>query len=318
MKILITGGLGFLGSNLAHKLVDGPNEVIILTKSTNKLFNIAEIKDRVKIILRDIKNIGDAVKGMDIIYHFAGYTDNYGILENPYVDIQSNCVGTVSLLEACREYNPNVRIVFGSTFFVVGKPHSNPVNEYTPCNPVSLYGATRLAAEHFCRVYNNVFNMNVVIVRFTNIFGIREQMANKKKAGFNYLIAQALRDEEISMYGKGDVRRDYLYISDAVNACIVVAMRGISGEVYFIGSGKGTSLHQLLQNVIEIAGTGKIGSVPPSELHKKIGINDFWCDIRKVQELGWEPKVSIHEGVEKTIHFYKELKNWNNYMGEVF
>jgi|TARA_B100001971_G_C18235834_1_gene567126 UDP-glucose 4-epimerase len=309
MKILITGGLGFIGSNLAEACVRLGHEVIVISKSDKKADNIRDIKDKVKLILKDVKDIKDEVKGVDRIFHFAGTTDNYWILEDPYKDIEANCVATIALLEACKKYNPSARIIFGSTFFVNGNPEKMPVNAETPCKPLGLYGATRLAGEHFCHIYNRVFDMNIAIIRFTNVFGIKEQAHNKKKAGFNYLINLALEGKEIPLYNDGNFVRDFIYVEDAVNGCLAVAEKGEQDKVYYIGRGERIKFKDMIDMVIEEAKGGKIKAIEPPEFHKKIGINDFVCDNSPLKKLGWKPKVSIQEGIRRTIEFYRDGGN---------
>ena len=304
-KVLITGGLGFIGSNLAVKCVSLGYDVTVISRSDSKIENIAEIKDKVKLILLDIRNIGKEIEGFDCIFHLAGTTDNYYILNDPYIDIEMNCRATIALLEACKKYNPKVRIVFGSTFFVNGNPDKLPVTPDSPCNPLGLYGATRLAGENFCNIYNKVFDLNVVVVRFTNVFGIREQSKNKKKAGFNYLINLAIENKEISLYDNGDFVRDYIYVDDVLDACLIVAEKGKLGQVYYIGRGEFTKFKELVDIIIKEAGGGNIKPIDPPDFHKRIGIRDFVCDNTPLKSLGWKPKISLQEGIKKTIEYYK-------------
>ena len=173
-NVLITGGLGFVGSNLAHKCVKEGYEVSIISRSDSKIKNIRGIENKVNLSIKDIKKInkGDVI-GKDIIFHCASTNNNYNIHGNPFLDEEINCKGTLYLLEACRKYNPNLKIFYASTFFVNGKinqdPLMSPVNSSTETNPTGLYGATRLAGENFCKIYNNVFDMNCFIARFSNV-----------------------------------------------------------------------------------------------------------------------------------------------------
>ncbi len=309
-KILITGGLGFIGSNLAEECVKKGYNVTILSKTDSKIKNIENIKNKVKLILLDVRKITKEVKGFDYIFHMAGTTDNYHIYDNPYIDINSNCTGTIALLEACKKYNPKVRIVFASTFFVNGNTKKIPVDPLSPCNPLGLYGATRLAGEHFCQIYNTVFDMNINIVRFTNVFGIKEQANNKKKAGFNYLISLALKGEEIPLYNNGNFFRDYIYVSDVANACLIVAEKGEKSKIYYVGRGEYVKFRELIDIVLKEAGNGKIRIVEPPEFHKKVGILNFVCDNKELKELGWRPKISLEEGIKRTIKYYKKEGNY--------
>jgi len=304
-RILITGGLGFVGSNLAEKCVGLGYDVTILSRSDSKIGNIKHIKDKVKLIILDIRDIDKEVKGFDIIFHLASTTDNYHILDDPYKDIEVNCHGTIALLEACRKHNPGALILFASTFFVNGNPDKLPVTPESPCNPLGLYGATRLAGEHFCRAYNRIFDLKVIIVRFTNLFGVKEQADNKKKAGFNYLIGLAIKGEEIPLYNNGDFIRDYIYIDDAITGCLTAAEKGKIGEIYYIGRGEHTKFRELIDIVIKEAGGGKVKPVDPPDFHNRIGIKDFVCDNTPLKELGWKPEVSLKEGIKRTIKHYR-------------
>lgn len=308
-KILITGGLGFLGSNLAEMCLSEGHEVKIISKSDSKIGNISKFKDKVKVQIKDLQSIsGSDVEGLDWIFHFAGTTHNYHIQDNPYIDIQTNCIGTISLLEACRAANPSVRMVYGSTFFVNGNLANLPANTESPCEPLGLYPATRLAGEHFCKIYNRTFDMNTNIVRFTNLFGVREQRDNKQKAGFNFLINLALEGKEIPLYRNGEFYRDYLYVSDAASAAMTVADRGEKGKVYYVGTGRKEKFKDLITILGEEVGGIRVDPINPPEFHNAVGIKDFFCDVTPLRGLGWEPKISIREGIRRTLEEYRVEK----------
>ncbi len=310
-KILINGGLGFIGSQLARNCVNEGFDVTILSRSDKKLGNISDIRDKVYLKIKDIQDISEEdVSGMEQIYHLAGTVDNYAIKEGePYKDIAINCNGTIALLEACRKFNPKARILFGSTFFVNGNVKHLPVNPESPCNPLGLYGATRLAAEHFCHVYHEVFGLDPVIARFTNVFGPFEQTDNSKKAGFNYMINQALKGNELNLYNEGEFFRDYIYVDDVVSACRILADKGESNKVYYVGRGEFVKFRTLIDMVGQNIPGMRVNSITPPEFHKKVGIVDFVSDNSDLRSLGWEPKVSLEEGIKKTIQFYQERRN---------
>jgi len=309
MKVLITGGLGFIGSHLTKSCLEKGCEVSVLSRSINKLSNVEDVQDKIKLIIRELSDIGkEDIEGVDIIFHLAGTTDNYAIVEGePYRDIEGNCTATIALLEACRKHNSGVRIVFASTFFVNGNVKDLPVTPESPCNPLGLYGATRLAAEHFCSVYHRVFGLDVVIVRFTNVFGPYEQAANKNKAAFNYLMHEAIAGQPIRLYMNGEFVRDYIYVTDVVDACHTVATKGTIGQVYYVGRGEYTKFKDMIDIVAHETGVNVI-SVEPPDFHKSVGIVNFVCDNSPLKQLGWEPKVSIEEGIKKTLEYYKRMK----------
>jgi len=304
-NILITGGLGFIGSNLARKALEEDFSVSILSRSNKKLKNIRSIEDKVQVIYKDVKKIGEEVKGKDYIFHLASTVDNYNIKSDPYLDIDVNCNGTIALLEACKNYNPLAKIIFASTFFVNGNLEKLPATPQSPCNPMGLYPATRLAAEHFCKIYNQVFNLNSVIARFSNVFGVNEEGDNKKKAAFNHLIKLATEDKEVPVYGKGNFKRDYIYVDDVSKALLAIADKGKKEEIYYVGRGEGVKFIDLINMVIEESGTGKIKYISPPEFHNQVGISDYFTDISPIKKLGWSPEVSLREGIQKTIQSYK-------------
>lgn len=309
-NILITGGMGFIGSHLAKKYVKEGHNVTILSRSEKKKLNISDIEKDAKIILKDIKDIGsEEVSGKDIIFHLAGTVDNYAIEEgDPYRDIEINCKGTIALLEACKNFNKKARIIFASTFFVNGNVSKLPVTPESPCNPLAIYPATRLAAEHFCKIYNSVFGMNSVIMRFTNVFGTLEQGNNKKKAGFNFMINQAVKGEEIKLYNNGDFIRDYIYIDDVVDACQLIGDKGKAGEIYYVGRGEFVKFKRLIDIISSNLPGLKITSIEPPQFHKAVGIVDFVADVSPLKKLGWEPKVSLEDGIRRTIKYYQAIK----------
>ena len=307
-KILITGGMGFIGSHLAKKYLESKNDVYILSRSYNKKNNIFNIENKVNLIIKDVNNIQkNDVADKDYIFHLAGTVDNYAIKEGePYKDIKINCNGTIALLEACKKYNPKAKIIFGSTFFVNGNADKLPVNADSPCNPLGLYPATKLAAEHFCRIYHNVFNLDTIIARFTNIFGPFEEGNNKKKAGFNFMINQAVKSEEIQLYNNGDFIRDYIYVDDVADACMTLAEKGETNKIYYVGRGEFTKFRELINIVMEQIPNTKVKAINPPDFHKNVGIVDFVCDNSDLKKLGWTPKTSLEDGIKRTIEFYKK------------
>lgn len=305
MKVLIAGGLGFVGSFLAKDCLGKGYEVDILSRSDKKIANIEDVKDEINLTIKDLRDISkEDVEGVDLIFNLAGSTDNYAIIEDePYRDIEANCTSTIALLEACRKYNPGVRVVFASTFFVNGNVADLPVTKESQCNPLGLYGATRLAAEHFCHIYHKVFGLDIVIARFTNVFGPNEQSANKKKAAFNYLIKLATEGRDIPVYGKGDFIRDYIYVTDVADACMVIAEKGKTDEIFYVGRGEFVKFAQMIEIIVRETGA-KVRSIEPPDFHKSVGITDFVCDNTPLRKLGWEPKVSLEEGIRNTIEYY--------------
>lgn len=304
-KALITGGLGFIGSHLARKLLSKGIDVIILTRSKKRISNIYDIKDKLKIIEKDLLDINMEVEDMDYVFHCASTVDNYNIHTDPYLDININCKGTIALLEACRKHNPKATIIYPSTFFVNGNLDTLPATPESPCNPLGLYPATKLAGEHFCKIYNQIFGLNCIIARFTNVFGEFEEGTNKKKAAFNYLIKLAVENKEIPIYGNGDFVRDYIHVENVVNALLIIAKKGAVNSIYYVGEGKGTKFKNLIQMVVNITKSGRIKYITPPDFHNKVGILNYYCDNTLLKKLGWNMTTTLQEGIKRTIDFYK-------------
>ena len=307
-SVLITGGMGFIGSHLVRKYVQNNDHTYILSRSNNKRDNIMGIENKINLIIKDIKDVEESdVADKDYIFHLAGTVDNYAVKEGqPYRDIEINCNGTIALLEAVKNFNPKARIIFASTFFVNGNLSKLPADANSPCNPLGLYPATRLAAEHFCHIYNSVFGLDSLIARFTNVFGPFEQGENKKKAGFNFMINQAVKGEEIQLYNNGNFVRDYIYVEDVADACMTLAEKGETDKVYYIGRGEFIKFRKLIDIIEEQIPNTKVRIIEPPKFHKSVGIVDFVCDNSDLKKLGWSPKISLEEGIKKTIEFYRK------------
>lgn len=308
MKVLITGGFGFIGSHLAEACEKAGHDVTIISRTLEDEWRLKGIK--YKFLLENVTHIGRKVKGFDWIFHLVGSTDNYAI-ENgtPFRDIGANCKTTLGLLEACRKYNPKAKIVYTSTFFVNGQPEWLPVGPDHECKPLGLYGATKLCAEHFCRVYNNVYDLNVVVARLSNVYGPKEK-GDKQKAGFNYMIKQAVNGENLNVYSGGYFYRDYIYVTDVAKALLTLARKGNKEQVYYVGTGRYVLFKNLIDVVIENTGV-EAHTIDPPEFHNKIGIKDFVCEVSPLKELGWSEKVMYKSGIKKTIKYYRGEVNAN-------
>jgi nucleoside-diphosphate-sugar epimerase len=308
-KVLITGGLGFIGSHITQRCVAEGYSVRLLSKTDRKIKNIQGIEDKVELVLKDIRDISrEDVSGVDYLFHCASTTDNYNINNAPYLDIETNCTGTIAMLEACRRHNSSVRIIYLSTFFVNGNLKELPATPESHCEPLGLYPATKLAGEHFCKIYGKVFGLDTVIARMTNVFGTHEQRNNKKKAAFNNLIELAVQGKDVPIYSNGEFTRDYIYVSDVTEALLTLAEKGERGRVYYVGNGTPIKFKKLMEIVIQEAGSGSLVPIEPPEFHKNVGIVDYYCDNSPLRLLGWKPKVSMQEGIRKVVQEYKNGK----------
>ena len=311
MKILITGGMGFIGSNLIDLLLQEKHNIIVLTKSYSKKKNISHIRDKIKVEKVDITNhrkLSNIIEQYkpEMIIHLAGETSHSKSFENPLKDIDSNAKSTLFLLEKIREMQLKCRFILGSTFIVIGKPKKLPVNENSPCNPTTIYGANRLAGEQYCKLYHEVYGIDTISFRITNSFGPREQIVAKKNA-INFLIHQAYRGEKITIFNEGKFFRDLIYISDVVSAIKIIMKKGKSGNLYWISSNKKTWFYKL-GNMLEKLTNAKTKFVETPRYTKKVDVGNFVVDNSKLRSLGWKPKISIEEGIEKTLKYFKDEK----------
>jgi UDP-glucose 4-epimerase len=308
MKILITGGMGFVGSHLCDELLKENHKLVILTKSNAKKTNVSHLLKKVKIEKVDITNFSTLGKCIEkhkpqIIIHLAGETSHSKSFENPLDNIDSNTKATLFLLEKIKKMNLKCKFILGSTFIVVGRPCRLPVTEQTPCNPTTIYGANRLASEYYCKIYHQVYGLDTLIFRITNSFGPREQTVPYKNA-INYLIYQAANGNEVTIFNKGSFFRDLIYISDVVAGIITIMKKGKSGNLYWISSYKKTWFRQLGKWLEELANI-KIKYVKTPAYTKKVDVGNFVVDNSKLKSLGWKPKTSIKEGVEKTLQYFR-------------
>lgn len=303
---MITGGMGFIGSHLTDELKK-KHRVIILTKSYNKKANLSPSK-RIKlekIDVTDFVNLGKSIERNkpDVIIHLAGQTSHSKSFENPLTDIDSNSKSTLFILEKIRQMNLKCRFILGSTFIVIGRPKKLPVDEDTPCNPTTIYGTNRLASEHYCKIYHNVYGLDTLVFRITNSFGPREQYISTKNA-VNYLIYKAYKGEKITIFNKGKWYRDLIYVSDVVSAIITILQKGRSGEKYWISAGKKTWFYQLGKLLTQLTGT-EVEFVKAPTYTKKTDVGNFVVNNSKLRSLGWKPRVATRDGIQKTIEYFE-------------
>jgi len=310
LKLLITGGLGFIGSHLVDSLSRNGHKIKILTKTLSKKDNIRNSSNVQieKIDLINFKRLGQIIKKFEpnIIIHLAGNTSHSKSFEEPLEDIESNAKTTLFMLEKIRELELPCKFVLGSTFIVVGKPEKLPVTENTPCNPTTIYGTNRLASEHYCKIYHDVYGINTLIFRITNSFGPREQVISKKNA-VNFLIHEAFKGNELTIFKKGKFFRDLIYISDVISGIKTIMTKGKSGDLYWISSGKKTWFYQLGELLEQLTET-KVKFVKTPKYTKKVDVGNFVVSNSKLKSLGWKPKVNLNEGIEKTLEYFKSQK----------
>ena len=308
MKLLITGGLGFIGSHLVDSLSRNGHKIKILTKTLSKKDNIKNSSNIQieKIDLVNFERLGQIIEKFkpDMIIHLAGNTSHSKSFEEPLEDIESNAKTTLFMLEKIRELGLPCKFVLGSTFIVIGKPKKLPVTENTPCNPTTIYGTNRLASEHYCKIYHDVYRINTVVFRITNSFGPREQTIPSKNA-VNYLIHNAFKGNTVTIYNRGKFFRDLIYISDVVSGIETIINKGKSGELYWISSGKKLWFYELA-NLLKKLTNCKVKFVATPKYTKKTDVGNFVVDNSKLKSIGWKPKISTKDGIKKTLEYFEE------------
>ena len=308
MKLLITGGLGFVGSHLVDSLVKKNHKIMILTKTLSKKKNIKKSAKKIqieKIDLTNFQQLGKIIEKFkpDVIIHLAGNASHSKSFENPLKDIDSNAKTTLFMLEKIRKLNTQCKFILGSTFIVIGKPKKLPVNENTPCNPTTIYGTNRLSSEYFCKIYHEVYGLHTNIFRITNSYGPREQIIPKKNA-VNFLIYKSFKKEEISIYNQGKFFRDFIYIDDVISGINIILKKGKSGELYWISSGKRTWFYEF-GDILEKTTGCKVKYSETPVYTKKVDVGNFVASNSKLRKLGWSPKISVDVGVKKTLKFFQ-------------
>lgn len=307
MKIMITGGAGFVGSHLAEFLLKKNHELTIITrKQTQNLSNIKKDIAIERFDISDFKRVNRSIikNKPEIIIHLAGNTSHSKSFEQPLMDIDSNVKSTMNILESLRNSLPKCKFILGSTFVVIGKPKKLPVDENSQCIPTTLYGVNKLSSEFYSKIYNNVYGLDTSIFRITNSFGPREQIIPKKNA-VNYLIYKAFNGEKITIYNQGKFYRDLIYISDVVNGINKIITKGKPGELYWISSFKKTWFYEL-GNWLEKLTDAKIEYVETPSYTKKTDVGNFIANNAKLSKLNWKPKISVESGIKKTLQFFQD------------
>ena len=311
MKILITGGMGFVGSNLIDLLLQEKHKIIVLTKSYSKKKNISHIQAKIKVEKVDVTNqrkLSNIIElhKPDVIIHLAGITSHSKSFEKPFDDIDQNTKSTLFILEKLKQMNRKCRFVLGSSFIVVGKPDKLPVDEKTPCWPTTVYGTNRLASEHYCKIYHEVYGLDTVIFRITNSFGPREQVLSTKNA-VNFLIHEAFKGNKLTIFKNGKFFRDLIYISDVVFGIKTIMNKGKSGDLYWISSGRKIWFYEL-GKLLEKLTDAKVKFVKTPNYTKKVDVGNFVVNNSKLRSLGWKPKVNLVQGIKETLEYFKSQK----------
>jgi UDP-glucose 4-epimerase len=316
-RILITGGLGFIGSNLAHRLVGlGANVTLIdslIPSYGGNLFNIDDIKDMVTYNISDVRDphaITYLVKDQDYLFNLAGQTSHMDSMLDPYTDLDINAAAQLSILEACRKNNPDVKLIFASTRQLYGKPDYLPVDELHPIRPVDVNGINKLAGEWYHLLYNNVYGIRACALRLTNTYGPAMRVKDARQTFLGIWVKLLLEGKPIKVFGDGKQLRDFNYVDDCVDALLLAGASDESnGKVYNLGSKEVVALKDLAEMMVGLGYGGEYELIPFPPERKAIDIGDYYSDFSLIQkELGWLPKVGLQEGLVKTMHYYKANK----------
>jgi len=316
---LITGGMGFVGSNLAIRLANLGAKVTVLDSMIpdygGNEFNLASVKDRVRINYCDIRDesaVDYLVRGQDYVFHLAGQVCHLMSLSNPFPDIDMNITGTAILMEALRKHNPNAIVVYTGTRGQYGASVSLPVNEEAPTNPKGIYEISNLTAEKIIKVYNDVHGIRSVLLRLSNIYGPRSQMQHSRFGVCNWFVRLAMDDDTIQVYGDGSILRDFCYVDDCVEAIVKSAItKEAYGEIFNVGSDIPVSFLELVKTIVSVANQGKWEYAEFSAERKAQEPGDFYSDITKMRKIvGWQPTTSLEDGLAKTIEFYGKHRDY--------
>ncbi len=313
-RVMVTGGLGFIGSNLARRLADLGADVLLVDSLIpaygGNLFNIDGVADRVHVNVADIRQqstMNYLVQDRAVIFNLAGQVSHIDSIRDPYTDLDVNCRSQLTILEACRSHNPSVKVVYAGTRQVYGRPDSLPVDESHLVRPTDVNGINKAAGENYHIVYNNVFGVRACSLRLTNVYGPRQLIKHNRQGFIGWFIRTAIEGGTIQLYGDGSQLRDLVYVDDAADAFLRAgASDACNGEVFNVGGTTPTSLKDLASMLIAITGRGRVDCVPWPEEKKAIDIGSFYADSGKLtRTTGWTPAVALEDGLRRTVDFYR-------------
>jgi len=314
-NVLITGGLGFIGSSLARRLVElGARVTLVdslIPEYGGNRANIAGIEDRVTVEIADVRDtarLPSFIRGRDLVFNLAGQTSHVDSLHDPYTDLEINCRAQLSILETVRHENPEAKVVFASTRQLYGRPLYLPVDEKHPLAPVDPNGVNKAAGEWYHLVYGQIYGLRCSVLRLTNTYGPRMRVRDDRQTFLGTWLRLAVLGEELLVFGDGTQQRDFTYVDDAVEAFLLAgASAEADGEVFNVGGEPPVSLGDLAALLVEVAGAGSWQLVPFPEERRTIDIGDYFADDSKIRSrLGWEPRVGLREGLERSLAYYRE------------
>jgi dTDP-glucose 4,6-dehydratase/UDP-glucose 4-epimerase len=322
-KILITGGLGFVGSNLARALLNQGAYVTLVDSMISQYggnpYNVADIRSQVVVNICDVRDpfaMTYLLQDQDYLFNLAGQTSHMGSMSEPQIDLDINAAAQLSILEACRKSNPDIKIVFASTRQLYGKPDYLPVNEKHPIRPVDVNGINKLAGEWYHLLYNNVYGIRACALRLTNTYGPRMRVKDARQTFLGIWVRSLIERKPIRVFGDGLQLRDFNYVDDCVQALLLAGSSdSTNGKVYNLGSSEVISLKALAELMVELwdSGSYELSPFPPER--KAIDIGDCYSDYSLIQqELGWQPKIGLRAGLRNTLDYYLAHRRhyWND------
>jgi len=313
-SVLVTGGLGFVGSNLSARLIELGADVLLVDSLIPEygglLFNISGIKNRVRVNISDVRDehsMRHLVQGQDYLFNLAGQTSHIDSMQDPYTDLEINAKAQLFILEACRKHNPQIKLVFASTRQIYGKPEYLPVDEKHPLRPVDVNGVNKMAGERYHLLYNDVYGVRSCVLRLTNTYGPRMRVKDARQTFLGIWIRLLVEEKTFEVW-EGDQLRDFTYVDDVVNALLMAAVsRRADGRVFNLGGDVAISLKDLAALLIEVNGGGDylVHPFPPDR--KRIDIGDYYADFGYIRTvLGWSPNIPLRQGLDQTLSFYRE------------
>lgn len=309
-RVLITGGLGFIGSNLAARLIDLGVDVLVVDSMVpeygGNLFNLDGLEGRVRVNISDIRDphsLSHLIFDRDVIFNLAGQTSHMDSMSDPFTDLAINCSAQLNLLEICRKHNQNANIVFASTRQIYGRPRYLPVDEKHPLDPVDVNGINKIAGESYHLLYSRVYGMRTAVLRLTNTYGPRMRIKDARQTFLGVWIRAAVEGRPFEVWG-GEQLRDYTYVDDAVDA-LIAAARLSESAAFNLGGDRVISLRDTAEILVGITGTSYVIREFPPE-RKRIDIGDYYTDDAAFRSVaGWSPRVSLEEGLRRTVEFYR-------------
>jgi UDP-glucose 4-epimerase len=319
-RTLVTGGLGFIGSNLARRLADLGADVLLVDSLIpdygGNLFNIAGIESRVRVNIADVRQestMSYLVRDRDVLFNLAGQVSHIDSMKDPHTDLEINCRSQLTMLEACRKHNRRIKVVFAGTRQVYGRPAKLPVDETQLVRPTDINGINKAAGEYYHLVYNNVFGVRACSLRLTNVYGPRQLVRHNRQGFIGWFIRLAVEGREIEIFGDGSQVRDFVYVDDVADAFLRAgALDVCDGDVFNVGGSEPISHRDLTAMLIEVAGAGTMRFVDWPQDKKIIDIGSFYADSTKFSRAtGWKPTVSLRDGLARTVAYYREhLRNY--------